>query len=106
MHTFALARRMAGTDISVNCLHPGAVATNLLPLWLRLIKPLITKVMLDAESGARTSIYLALDPGVAGISGRYFDEYQVPRVAAPLANDVEPQEALWKMSAQWTGAPH
>jgi len=106
MHTFALARRMAGTDISVNCLHPGVVATNLLPPWLRVVKPLITKVMFDPERGARTSVYLALDPGVAGITGRYFDEYQLQRAAAPLANDIELQDWLWKMSAEWTGAPH
>ena len=105
MHTFALARRMAGTGISVNCLHPGVVATNLLPRWLRVIKPLFTRVMLDAERGARTTIYLALDQSVAGITGHYFDEYQVPRSASPLANDVELQESLWTMSAEWTGAP-
>jgi NAD(P)-dependent dehydrogenase (short-subunit alcohol dehydrogenase family) len=105
MHTFALARRMAGTGISVNCLHPGVVATNLLPRWLRVIKPLLTRVVFDAERGALTSVYLALDPSVAGISGRYFDEYQFPRAAYPLANDLELQESLWKMSAAWTGAP-
>jgi NAD(P)-dependent dehydrogenase (short-subunit alcohol dehydrogenase family) len=105
MHTFALARRMAGTGISVNCLHPGVVATNLLPRWLRVVKPLITRVMFDAERGARTSLYLALDPRVTGITGRYFDEYQLPRDASPRANDVELQESLWKLSAQWTGAP-
>jgi NAD(P)-dependent dehydrogenase (short-subunit alcohol dehydrogenase family) len=105
MHTFALARRMAGTDITVNCLHPGVVATNLLPQWLRVIKPLITRVMFDAERGARTSVYLALDQSVAGITGRYFDEYQLPRAAAPLANDIQLQESLWRMSAEWTAAP-
>jgi NAD(P)-dependent dehydrogenase (short-subunit alcohol dehydrogenase family) len=105
MHTFALARRMAGSGISVNCLHPGVVATNLLPRWLRVIKPLLTRVMFDAERGALTSVYLALDPSVAGITGRYFDEYQFPRAASPLANDLELQESLWKMSAAWTGAP-
>jgi len=105
MHTFALARRMAGTDITVNCLHPGVVATNLLPRWLRLVKPLITPGVFDAERGARTTVYLALDQSVAGITGRYFDEYQVPRVASALANDVELQESLWRMSAEWTRAP-
>jgi NAD(P)-dependent dehydrogenase (short-subunit alcohol dehydrogenase family) len=105
MHTFALARRMAGSGISVNCLHPGVVATNLLPRWLRVVKPLVTRVMFDAERGARTTIYLALDPGVADQTGRYFDEYQLPRAASPLANDVGLQESLWKMSAEWTGAP-
>jgi NAD(P)-dependent dehydrogenase (short-subunit alcohol dehydrogenase family) len=105
MHTFALARRMAGTGISVNCLHPGVVATNLLPRWLRVIKPLFTRVVFDAERGARTSVHLALDQSVAGVTGRYFDEYQLPRAASPLANDVELQESLWNMSLAWTGAP-
>jgi NAD(P)-dependent dehydrogenase (short-subunit alcohol dehydrogenase family) len=106
MHTFALARRMAGTGISVNCLHPGVVATNLLPRWLRVVKPLFTRVVFDAERGARTAVYLALDRSVAGITGRYFDEYQLPRAASPLANDIEVQESLWNMSAAWTGTPH
>jgi NAD(P)-dependent dehydrogenase (short-subunit alcohol dehydrogenase family) len=105
MHTFALARRMAGTGISVNCLHPGVVATNLLPRWLRVIKPLITRVVFDAERGARTSVYLSLDQSVGGFTGCYFDEYQIPRNASSLANDVEVQESLWKMSAVWTAAP-
>ena len=105
MHTFALARRMAGTGISVNCLHPGVVATNLLPRWLRVIKPLFTRVVFDAERGARTTVHLALDQSVAGVTGRYFDEYQLPRAASPLANDVDLQESLWDMSAVWTGAP-
>ena len=105
MHTLALARRTARTGISVNCLHPGVVATNLLPPWLRVVKPLISRTMFDAERGARTTLYLALDPGVAGISGRYFDEYQIARDASPLANDLALQESLWQMSARWTGAP-
>lgn len=105
MHTFALARRMAGTGISVNCLHPGVVATNLLPRWLRVIKPLFTPVVFDAERGARTTVHLALDQSVAGVTGRYFDEHQLPRAASPVANDVELQESLWNMSAVWTGAP-
>jgi NAD(P)-dependent dehydrogenase (short-subunit alcohol dehydrogenase family) len=106
MHGFALARRMAGTGISVNSLHPGVVATNLLPRWLRVIKPLITRVMFDAERGARSSIYLALDEAVAGVTGRYFDEYQQSRAAAALADDVSLQESLWNASAAWTAAPH
>jgi NAD(P)-dependent dehydrogenase (short-subunit alcohol dehydrogenase family) len=105
MHSFALARRMGSSDISVNCLHPGVVATNLLPLWLRVLKPLFARAMFDAERGARTTNYLALDPGVAGVTGRYFDEYQQPRSASLLANDVGLQESLWSASAEWTGAP-
>jgi NAD(P)-dependent dehydrogenase (short-subunit alcohol dehydrogenase family) len=103
LFTFALARRLAGTGICVNCLHPGVVATNLLPRWLRLIKPLLTRVILDAERGARTTLFLALSEEVAGLTGRYFDEHQNPTRAARLAGDLELQEALWKKSAEWTG---
>ena len=105
LHTFALARRLSGTGICVNCLHPGVVATNLLPRWLRIIKPLLSRVILDPERGARTSLYLALDPGVAGLTGRYFDEQQTPQPASALANDLQLQESLWKMSSLWTGMP-
>ncbi len=104
LHTFALARRLSGSGICVNCLHPGVVATNLLPRWLRLIKPLLSQVI-DVERGARTSLYLALAAEVAGVSGRYFDEHQNQKPAAPLANDPQLQELLWKMSAEWVGVP-
>jgi retinol dehydrogenase-12 len=101
LHTFALARRLAATRITVNCLHPGVVATNLLPRWLRLIKPLISPVIFAAERGARTTLYLALSNEIAGVSGRYFDENQAAQPAAAAANDVELQEALWQASERW-----
>ncbi len=102
MHTFALARRLAGSSrVTVNCLHPGVVATNLLPRWLRIIKPLLSPNIIDAERGARTTLYLALSPEVAGVSGRYFDEHQKEQRAAELAYDVRLQEALWKASEDW-----
>jgi NAD(P)-dependent dehydrogenase (short-subunit alcohol dehydrogenase family) len=103
LHTFALARRLSGTLISANCLHPGVVATHLLPWWLRAIKPLITRKIFDSERGARTSLYVALSSEVAGQSGRYFDEHQQIQPAAPLANDPQLQEYLWQMSARWAG---
>jgi retinol dehydrogenase 12 len=105
LHTFALARRLSGTRRCANCLHPGVVATNLLPWWLRVVKPLISRVVFDPERGARTTLHLALATEVAGISGRYFDENQVPRPAAPLANDLQLQESLWQTSARWAGVP-
>jgi NAD(P)-dependent dehydrogenase (short-subunit alcohol dehydrogenase family) len=101
MHTFALARRLATTGVTANCLHPGIVATNLLPRWLRLIKPLITPVTFDAERGARTTLYVALSKEVAGVSGRYYDENQVVQPVAAAATDVELQEALWQASERW-----
>ncbi|HSY46186.1 MAG TPA: SDR family oxidoreductase [Steroidobacteraceae bacterium] len=104
LHTFALARRLSGSRICVNCLHPGVVATNLLPRWLRLIKPLLSQVI-DVERGARTSLYLALAAEVVGVSGHYFDQHQNQQPAAPLANDLQLQESLWKRSAEWVGMP-
>jgi NAD(P)-dependent dehydrogenase (short-subunit alcohol dehydrogenase family) len=105
MFTFALARRLEGQDITVNCLHPGVVATNLLPRWLRAFYRLTGRPLIDAEHGARTSLHLALAAEVAGLSGRYFDEQQRERAASALARDVQQQELLWEASERWTGLP-
>ncbi len=101
LHTFALARRLAATRVTANCLHPGVVATNLLPRWLQIVKPLISPVIFDAERGARTTLHLALSSDVMGVSGRYFDENQAMQPAAAAANDLELQEALWQASERW-----
>jgi NAD(P)-dependent dehydrogenase (short-subunit alcohol dehydrogenase family) len=75
--TTELARRVSGSSVTVNCLHPGSVstgigsdgdATGLFAVGLRLIKPFV----LTAEKGARTSIYLASSPVVANVTGEYF----------------------------------
>jgi NAD(P)-dependent dehydrogenase (short-subunit alcohol dehydrogenase family) len=103
MHTFALARRLAARSsrVTVNCLHPGVVRTNLLPGWLRLIKPILSPNIIDVETGARTTLHLALSSDVAGVSGRYFDEHQQDQQALPIAYDVAQQETLWEASERW-----
>jgi NAD(P)-dependent dehydrogenase (short-subunit alcohol dehydrogenase family) len=103
LDTLALARQLSGTGITVNCLHPGVVATNLLPGWLNLIRPLFKRLILTPEQGARTSVYLALDPAAAALHGQYLDEYQKVQVPAPAALDPALQEALRARSARWTG---
>jgi len=103
LHTFALARRLAGTAVTANCLHPGVVASNLLPRWLRLIKPLISPQTFDVERGAETTLFLALDTSVARESGKYFDEFHMVRPALATAEDVALQEALWEASTRWVG---
>jgi NAD(P)-dependent dehydrogenase (short-subunit alcohol dehydrogenase family) len=108
LHAFALARRLAdrplsaGRPVTANCLHPGIVATNLLPRWLRIVKPLVTRVTFGPERGARTTLHLALSDDVSSISGRYFDEHQAVQPASSLANEVRLQEALWAASEHWT----
>lgn len=103
MHTFALARRLEGCRVTANCLHPGVVATHLLPWWVRLLQRLRSREVFDEERGARTTLELALSGEVAGVSGRYFDEYGEAREPAALAHDIELQEELWARSEAWTG---
>jgi NAD(P)-dependent dehydrogenase (short-subunit alcohol dehydrogenase family) len=103
LDTFALARRLAATGITVNCLHPGVVATHLLPGWLNLIRPLIRRSILTPEQGARTSLYLALDERAGALQGQYLDEQQQVRQAAAAAYDRLLQEQLLARSARWTG---
>ena len=103
LHSFALARRLAGSRITANCLHPGIVATNLLPRWLRPVQRMLNRVIFDPSRGARTTLHLALADEVALTSGRYFDEHQRIQPASPLANDAALQEVLWTMSERWTG---
>ncbi|MFI4889679.1 MAG: SDR family oxidoreductase [Steroidobacterales bacterium] len=103
MHAFALASRLAGSGVTANCLHPGVVATHLLPRWLQIIKPWLSQQMLDEERGARTTLHLALSDKVAGANGLYFDERQRVQSAAAVANDTQLQEALWAASERFTG---
>ena len=103
--TFTHARRLSPARVCVNCLHPGVVATNLLPWWLRAVKPLLSRPVFDVERGARTTLFLALAREVEGQSGLYFDEYQTARTAAPLALDPDLQESLWQTSRRWVGLP-
>jgi NAD(P)-dependent dehydrogenase (short-subunit alcohol dehydrogenase family) len=103
LDTFALARQLAGGGVTVNCLHPGVVATNLLPGWLNLIRPLFRRVILSAEQGARTTLYLALDRQAGALHGEYLDEHQQVQPAAAAARDPALQEQLLARSARWTG---
>ena len=66
--TYLLAERLEGTGVTTNCLHPGVADTKL----LRTAFPGMQGI--TPEEGSRTSVYLALSPEAAGISGRYFEK--------------------------------
>ncbi len=107
LFTRALAKRLEGTGVTANCLHPGAVYTDLGANngWLfKVIHPLTRLFLRTPEDGARTSIHLCTSPEVAGQSGLYFDACKPKRPTA-LARDDDAAERLWQISADMVGLP-
>ena len=106
MFTLSLAERLATSRITANCLHPGVVATNIVPdsaPWLKKAGYLIRGLMFDEERGAKTTLYLALSEEVEALSGRYFDQHQRDRPPAPATLDTAARTLLWQSSAALTG---
>ena len=104
LFTYELARRLQGTGVTVNCLHPGAVATGLGKNnggWAKVVTGMLRPFFRTAESGAATSIYLASAPQVEGISGKYFSDCRETR-SSPASYDVAAARRLWDTSAQLT----
>lgn len=106
MFTYALARRVLETGVTANCLHPGAVSTNLgsgnrLPnrVIMTLLRPFFPH---NAASGAKPSIHLASSPEVAEVNGRYFDRMK-EKISSGASLDEEAQERLWRVSQELTG---
>ncbi|TLD69692.1 SDR family oxidoreductase [Phragmitibacter flavus] len=105
LFTMALARQMEGRGLTVNALHPGAVATGMgrdMTPVMRLANGVMRWFYLSAEKGARTSIYLASSPEVAGVTGKYFVRCKEVRPAR-VCEDVALQERLWKVSREQVG---
>lgn len=106
--TFELARRLEGTGVTANVLHPGFVATRFgyNNGWLaRLVMTPVHKLFaLSPEKGAETSVYLASSPEVEGVSGQYFENSK-PKRAKRVAYDQTAWTRLWeeseKLVAQW-----
>jgi NAD(P)-dependent dehydrogenase (short-subunit alcohol dehydrogenase family) len=105
LFTFELARRLEGTGVTANCLHPGVVGTKLVQEIEGRPKPLrfLTKLKRPpAREGAHTSLYLATAPELATTSGRYFRECAESR-PSPHAYDAAAGRRLWEVSEKLTG---
>jgi NAD(P)-dependent dehydrogenase (short-subunit alcohol dehydrogenase family) len=103
--TFGLARRLAGSTVTANALHPGFVATDFGARGDRMATiawRLVSLFAIDVEKGAETPVYLAASADVEGVSGRYFSECRPVEPSAP-ARDREVQRRLWDVSAEMTG---
>ncbi|XP_075053227.1 retinol dehydrogenase 14 [Mixophyes fleayi] len=108
LFTRELARRLEGTGVTVNVLHPGIVRTNLgrhinIPV---LIKPLFNVVswafFKSPVEGAQTSIYLASSPEVEGVSGKYFGDCREEDLLPKAMDDLVARK-LWDISEVMVG---
>jgi NAD(P)-dependent dehydrogenase (short-subunit alcohol dehydrogenase family) len=100
LFTRELARRLEGTRVTTNCLHPGVVATNIFNQlgWIgRAFTVLARPLLLSPKNGARTTVHLAASPEVAEISGRFFDRCREKQLE-PNALDDTKARALWELS--------
>jgi NAD(P)-dependent dehydrogenase (short-subunit alcohol dehydrogenase family) len=109
LFTYELARRLDGTGVTANCLHPGVIASGfgknqpgLFDLGVRIVAPLLT----SAEKGARTSLYLAESSEVQGVSGKYFDSDTREIRSSKVSYDGEAQKRLWEISEKMVALVH
>lgn len=104
LFTYELARRLRGTGVTANCLHPGVIATKLLSDYMNV--PLVGGAIArtfggSPDKGSETSIYLAASPEVEGVTGRYFVGGRETR-SSPASYDEALQHRLWEESARLT----
>lgn len=107
LFTYELARRLQGTGVTVNCLHPGVIATNLLSDYMAKPRSMgfLSKLSYPGpEKGAKPSIRLASDPALATTMGKYFKE-MVEAPTSKASYDQEAARRLWRMSEELTGLP-
>jgi retinol dehydrogenase 12 len=105
LFTAELARRLAGTGVTANCLHPGFVRTGLgrdVTGVLGTVLPLILRLRPGPAAGARTPAYLACSPEVAGVTGGYFVNCK-PAEPSALAKDTRAAARLWALSEDLAG---
>ena len=105
LFSYELARRLEGTQVTVNALHPGMVGTNIGSNngWLvRLFIPFYKLFTKSPEKGAETSIYMASSPELEKVSGKYFvDKASV--ASSPISYDEAASRRLWDISERMTG---
>jgi NAD(P)-dependent dehydrogenase (short-subunit alcohol dehydrogenase family) len=106
LFTYELDRRLQGTGVTANAMHPGLVRTDITKDngWLfRLFQPLALMGSRTPEEGARTIVYLASSPEVEGVSGKFFIDERPVR-SAEASYNREDGARLWEMSESLTGA--
>lgn len=100
LFTYELSKRLEGTTVTTNCLHPGTIASNfgqsghpIFAFLARLSKPFLKTV----EQGSQTNIYLALSKDVENVTGKYFKNKKIAN-STPVTHNKEYQKRLWEIS--------
>jgi retinol dehydrogenase 14 len=104
LFTYELARRLRGTGVTANCLHPGVIATKLLADYMNvpLVGGVIARTFGDSpQTGADATLYLAASPDVEGVTGKYFVDGRASR-SSRASYDEASQRRLWEVSARLT----
>jgi len=106
MFTYELARRLGGSGVTANALHPGVVRTAFgqedSGRWMRLMLPVVRPFMKSPERGADTSVLLASSPELEHVSGSYFAGGEVKR-SSRASYDTDVAARLWRISAELVG---
>jgi len=104
--TRELARRYGSADLTINCVHPGGVSTNLGAgqggAAMKALHKLIMLFIGTPEEGAETSLYAATSPDAAGRSGAYYSDCKL-KEPAPHCRDDATAKRLWDVSERLTG---
>ncbi len=104
LFTVELARRLDGTGVTVNALHPGIVASNFSAgngIYGWFMARFFAFRGISVEEGAKTPVYLASSPDVEGVTGRYFSRCR-PKDPSPAATDAKAAARLWLWSEDMT----
>ena len=105
LFTYELARKLEGTNVTVNCLHPGVVRTGFGANYKGIIKAfmkLFSQFLISPENGAKTTIFLALDKTLDGVSGKYFVKKKAEK-SSPASYNETTAKKLWDISQEITG---
>jgi NAD(P)-dependent dehydrogenase (short-subunit alcohol dehydrogenase family) len=101
MFTRELARRLDGTGVTVNAVHPGLAKTPLLDEMSALMRVLLHLFSGSPEKGADTAVFLATSPDVANVSGKLFEKRREARTSGQV-EDSSATQRLWNESAKLT----
>jgi len=104
LFTYELSRRLQGTKVTANALHPGFVHTELTRDSSAVFRLIVKAFAVPPVKGARTSVYLASSPHVEGETGKYFVDC-VAKSTVSVTHDNELTQKLWELSLKLAGLP-